>query len=88
MSASSLSQNDLQVHLEAFQANLNGSRILLQGPFTTGKYPPVLDAIQNIREPFKRRLLLTSHADSISNTIKLSYEAIFRIQTTMDWSLT
>jgi hypothetical protein len=44
-------ENDLQVHLEAFQANLHGSRILLQGPYSPGKYPPVLEAIQNIREP-------------------------------------
>jgi hypothetical protein len=80
-------ENDLQVHLEAFQANLHGSRILLQGPYSPGKYPPVLEAIQNIREPFKRRILLTSHTDLIANTIKLSYEAVFRIQTTTDWSL-
>ena len=79
--------NSLQVNLEAFQTNLHGGRILLQGPFEVGKYPPILEAIQNIREPFKRKVLLTSHSDTITNKINLSYDTIFRIQGSLDWSL-
>jgi hypothetical protein len=76
----------LQINLEAFQANLNGSRILLQGPFKD-KCPPILDSIQNIREPFKRRILLTSRQNSFTHAIQLQYDTIFRITNQIDWSL-
>ena len=76
-----------QVQLEAFQANLHSGRILLQGPFEPGKYPPILEAIQNIREPFRRHILITSHPNNYTSTIKLSYETTFKISAPIDWSL-
>ena len=76
----------IQINLEAFQANLNGARILLQGPFQE-KCPPILEAIQNIREPFKKRILLTSKPNGFTSTIQVPYDTYFRIITSLDWSL-
>jgi hypothetical protein len=48
------------VHIDAFQTNLHGTRILCQGPFVKGKLPPLTDNIQALRAPFKRKVLLTN----------------------------
>jgi hypothetical protein len=88
MSAQAQTQADsLQVNLEAFQTNLHGRRILLQGPYKD-KCPPILDSIQNIRDPFKRRVLLTSRKNNFTNTVQISYDSVFRITNQIDWSLT
>lgn len=76
----------LQVNLEAFQTSLHGCRILLQGPFQD-KCPPILESIQNIREPFKKKVLLTSRTNFFTNSIDIPYDTCYRITTGLDWSL-
>lgn len=77
---------NLQVNLEAFQINLHGGRILLQGPFSDKK-PPILDAVQNIREPFKKNILITSHPVFFTNFIEILYDTCFHPINSLDWSL-
>lgn len=75
-----------RVELEAFQAKLRNKKILLAGPFS-GKYPPILEAIQDIREPFRKTVLLTSGEMTMFNEISIPYDAIFKIHKDIDWSL-
>ena len=79
---------DNTIHLEAFQANLHGLKILCQGPFEKGVFPPVLEAIENIKIPFQRKvLLLGGDATPFARTFSLKYDATFHIGNTTDWSL-
>ena len=79
---------DNTIHLEAFQANLHGLKILCQGPFTKGAFPPVLEAIENIKIPFQRKVLLIGgDASPFAKTFSLKYDATFHIGNTIDWSL-
>jgi|APCry1669189534_1035231.scaffolds.fasta_scaffold08410_2 hypothetical protein len=79
---------DNTINLDAFQGHLHGSKILCQGPFTKGAFPPVLEAIENIKLPFQKKVLLTNNDSlSIVKPFSLVYDAIFRISTTTDWSL-
>ena len=79
---------DNTIHLEAFQANLHGLKILCQGPFGKGAFPPVLEAIENIKIPFQRKVLLIGgDASPFARTFSLKYDATFHIGNTTDWSL-
>ena len=79
---------DNTIHLEAFQANLHGLKILCQGPFIKGAFPPVLEAIENIKIPFQRKVLLIGgDASPLATTFSLKYDATFHIGNTIDWSL-
>jgi hypothetical protein len=75
------------IRLDAFHANLHGSRILCQGPFPKQKSPPILESIQNLREPFKKRLLLTNTAFGVSKYLSLDYDTVFHMKETVDWTL-
>ena len=57
------------IQLEAFNTNLHGSKVLCQGPFKQGKYPPVMDAIQQLRTPFKKKILISNTTFSLSNNL-------------------
>ena len=79
---------DNTIHLEAFQANLHRLKILCQGPFEKGAFPPVLEAIENIKIPFQRKVLLIGgDATPFARTFSLKYDATFHISNTTDWSL-
>jgi hypothetical protein len=75
------------VQIEAFNKNLNGCRILCQGPFPNGKYAPIMESIQKLREPFKKKILITRTAFSFSKYMPLQYDAIFQIRDNHDWTL-
>jgi hypothetical protein len=75
------------VQIDAFNTNLHGSRILCQGPFPNGKYAPIMDSIQKLREPFKKKILLTRTAFSFSKYLPLQYDAVFQVKDTHDWTL-
>jgi len=75
------------VHIDAFQTNLHGSRILLQGPWPKGKAPPLQDHIELLRQPFQRRVLLTNTPISVMKPMAYAYDAIFHIREVGDWSL-
>lgn len=76
-----------KIEVEAFNVKLHGCKILCQGPFF-GKYPPILEAVEKLREPFKRRILIGRTPFSFSKALPLQYDATFQIkETSADWSL-
>jgi hypothetical protein len=75
------------IQIDAFNKNLHGCRILCQGPFLNNKYAPIMDSIQKLREPFKKKLLITRTAFSISKHLPLQYDATFQVKDMQDWTL-
>jgi hypothetical protein len=75
------------VQIDAFNTNLHGALILCQGPFPNGKYAPIMDSIQKLRDPFKKKILLTRTAFSLSKYMPLQYDAVFQVKDTQDWTL-
>jgi hypothetical protein len=74
------------VHINAFQTSLHGTAILCQGPFPKSKLPPILESTEDLKAPFKRKVLLTNSPFAF-RTLSLSYDATFQIREGMDWSL-
>jgi len=74
------------IKLDAFNTNLHGCRILCQGPFPK-QYPPIMDSIQKLREPFKKKILLTNTPFGISKYLPMAYDTVFHIKDTADWTL-
>ncbi len=75
------------IQIDAFNTNLNGCKILCQGPFPSAKYAPIMEAIEALRDPFKKKILITRTAFSFSKYLSLQYDAIFQIKESMDWTL-
>ena len=75
------------ISLEAFNTNLNTCRILCQGPFPKNKYPPIMEYIQKLRDPFKKKILLSNTAFSLSKYIPLHYDAMFQVKDGNDWTM-
>jgi hypothetical protein len=75
------------IQIDAFNTNLHGCRILCQGPFPNSKYAPIMDSIQKLRDPFKKKILLTKSAFSLSKYMPLQYDASFQVKDTHDWTL-
>jgi hypothetical protein len=75
------------IQIDAFNTNLNGCHILCQGPFPNGRYAPITDSIQKLREPFKRKVLVTRNAFSFSKYLALQYDAVYQVKDLQDWSL-
>jgi hypothetical protein len=75
------------IQIEAFNTNLHGCRILCQGPFPNGKYAPIMESIQKLRDPFKKKILLTRTAFSLCKFMPLQYDAIFQVKDSQDWTL-
>jgi hypothetical protein len=77
---------DIQtVQIDAFNTNLHGCRILCQGPFPN-KYAPIMESIQKLREPFKKKILLSRTIFSLSKYIPLQYDASFQVKDSQDWT--
>lgn len=75
------------LQIEAFNTNLHGSKILCQGPFQQGLMPPAMESIKHLRSPFKKRILLTTTALSLSKYMPMSYDAHFQVKDGQDWTL-
>jgi len=75
------------ISLEAFNTNLHGCRILCQGPFPAHKYPPIMESIQKLRDSFKKKILLSNTAFSLSKHLPLQYDALFQVKDAADWSM-
>jgi hypothetical protein len=75
------------IQIDAFNTNLHGCRILCQGPFPNNKYPPIMDSIQKLRDPFKKKILLTRTVFSFSRHLPLQYDAVFQVRDQHDWTL-
>jgi hypothetical protein len=46
-----------------------------------------MDSIQKLRDPFKKKILLTRTAFSLSKYMPLQYDATFQVKDTQDWTL-
>jgi hypothetical protein len=77
---------DPVINLEAFNTNLHGAKILCQGTFSKGK-PPIMDTVQKLREPFKKRILITNTAFSLGRYFTLQYDATFQAKDSTDWTM-
>jgi len=75
------------IQIDGFSTNLHGCRILCQGPFSNGKYAPIIDSIQKLREPFKKKILLTRSTFSLCQQLPLQCDASFQVKDTADWTL-
>ena len=75
------------IKLDAFNTNLHGCRILCQGPFPKQNYPPVMESVQKLREPFKRKILLSKTSFGLSRFLPLQYDATFQVKDGHDWTL-
>ena len=75
------------IQLESFNQSLHGAKILCQGPFRKNEHPPIIEAIQNIREPFKKKILLTNTAFGLSKYLSIQYDTVFHVKDTADWTL-
>ncbi len=75
------------IQIDGFNTNLHGTRILCQGPFPNGKYAPIMEYIQKLRDPFKKKILLTRTAFSFSKYMPLQYDAVFQVKDSQDWTL-
>ena len=74
------------IKLDAFNTNLHGCRILCQGPFPK-QYPPIMESIQKLREPFKKRILLSNTPFGISKYLPMAYDTVFQMKESVDWTL-
>jgi len=75
------------LQIEAFNTNVHGSKILCQGPFQQGKYPPIMDSIQQLRQPFKKKILISNMAFSLSKYMSMVYDVHFQVKDSQDWTL-
>jgi hypothetical protein len=75
------------VHIDAFQTNLHGAKILLQAPFPRDRVPPLQEHIELLKNPFQRKVLLTNAPMTLMKPTQFPYDAIFHIKDTQDWSL-
>ena len=73
------------INIEAFNKCLHGCKILCQGPFPN-KHAPIMESIQKLKEPFKKKILLTRIAFSLSN-LPLQYDGVFQVKDSQDWTL-
>jgi hypothetical protein len=78
---------DTTIQIDSFNTNLNGCRILCQGPFSKSKYPPILESIEKLREPFKRKILISNGSLMFNKYLSLSYDVIFNTKDIQEWSL-
>lgn len=85
--AATAGKPESKIEVESFNIHLHGSKILCQGPWTTGKYPPILESVEKLREPFKRKVLISRTPFSFSKALPLQYDATFQTKEISDWSL-
>ena len=75
------------IQVDAFNVNLHGAKILCQGPWIGNKFPPIIETVEKLRDPFKRKILISKTPFSFSKALPLQYDATFQIKEINDWSL-
>ena len=75
------------IQVDAFNVNLHGTKILCQGPWIGNKFPPIIESVEKLRDPFKRKILISKTPFSFSKALPLQYDATFQIKEINDWSL-
>jgi hypothetical protein len=84
------SQQQTVVNIEAFDENLFGKIILYQKhthPEDYHRLPPIREKCNDLRVPYKRRLLISNIHNKHINNVFFDYDTIFYIQEMSDWSL-
>lgn len=84
---SEIKKESESIQIDAFNTNLHGCKILCQGLFNSAKSAPIMESIEKLREPFKKKILITRTAFSFSKYLSLQYDAVFQIKDSMDWTL-
>lgn len=79
--------NPHKIEVDAFNTQLHGAKILCQGPFPNNKLPPLLESVSVLRDPFKKKVLLTKTAFALSKSMALTYDATFQMNDVSDWTL-
>lgn len=74
------------IQLESFNTDLNGGKILCQGPFNE-KFPSLMEYIQQLRNPFKKKILLSNISFHLCKYLPLQYDATFQVRDSQDWTL-
>jgi hypothetical protein len=75
------------IQVDAFNVNLHGAKILCQGPWIGNKFPPIMETVEKLRDPFKRKILISKTPFSFSKALPFQYDATFQIKEVNDWSL-
>ena len=77
------------IQLEAFNTHLHGSKILYSIPttFSIKKYPPWMEWIQKLRDPFRKKIRLSNQSLHLSSHVSLTYDATFHVKDGQDWTL-
>jgi hypothetical protein len=81
---------DVSIHIESFNTNVNGCRILCNGIFKDNnkiKYPPIVEYIMKLREPFKKKILISNNVLGMSKHIQMHYDATFQVKDSTDWTM-
>jgi hypothetical protein len=94
MNGKNSAADEVTVNLEAFNKQLFGTRVLCQGPFSKGSYAPVMEAVTHLRQPFRKKVLITKKnvvggsgsGSGIGSNIPLQYDTVFSISDNTDWS--
>lgn len=77
------------IQLESFSTSLHGTNILYPLPANTpsSRYPPFMEWIQKLREPFRKRIRLSHPSFHLSKHLQLAYDTSFHVKDTQDWTL-
>lgn len=80
------------IQLEAFNTHLHGSKILYTLPSSFAstfpkKYPPWMEWIHKLRDPFRKKISLSNQSLHLSNHVSLSYDVSFNVKDSQDWTL-
>lgn len=79
--------SEQQINLDAFNTPLSSSRILCIGPFNQSKFPPLHDAIKDIRSPPKKKIWIGRQITNLP-IFPATYDAQFAItDPATDWVL-
>jgi hypothetical protein len=74
------------IQLEAFNTNLNGARILCNGSFHN-KIPPIMEFITDIRNPFKKKVLISNTIFGLNKYLPFNYDVVFQAKDSNDWTM-
>jgi hypothetical protein len=79
-----------RISLESFDTKLHGHTILCNGTFRENnkiKMPPIIEYVSKLKEPFKKKILLSNTPLGLSKHIHINYDAVFSIHDASDWTM-
>ena len=76
------------VGINAFNQNLHGCKILVQGVFNENQYAPIMESVERLKSPFRKKVLLTNTIFSFNKYMPLQYDTTFQVKDLQqDWQL-